>query len=151
MTEPITLKFRVTDDAKNVLKGMTVRLYEGNEIIQEIEKSKSVVEFVLEEKSIYTIEAVLNGFITKRVSVMTDLLDSEMKKDEYRFNIHLERSVDYRGISGAEDVLEYPSAILEFDTNSGIFDYNETYLLSTQKALQNLYKEKLIPPQITTT
>lgn len=142
MSEPITLKFRVTDDAKNILKGMTVKLYEGNKIIQEIEKSKSVVEFVLDEKSIYTIEVVLNGFVTKRVSVMTELLDAEMKKDEYRFNIRLERSADYRGIKGAEDVLEYPSAILEFDTNSGIFDYNETYLLSTQKALENLYKDQ---------
>jgi hypothetical protein len=136
------LKFRVTDDAKNVLKGMTIRLYDGNDIIEEIKKSKSLAEFHLEKPSIYTIEVALNGFVTKRVSVVTDALPEDLKKDTYRFNIGLERSLDYHGYSGAEDVLEYPSAIVNFDTNSGVFEYNTTYLLSTRKALQKLYHSK---------
>ena len=139
---PMYLKFRVTDDAKNVLKGMTIKLYDGNDIIEEIEKSKSLAEFHLEKPSIYTIEVALNGFVTKRVSVVTDALPEDREKDNYRFNIGLERSLDYHGYSGAEDVLEYPSAIVNFDTNSGVFDYNETYLISTQEAFGKLFAKK---------
>ena len=80
--------------------------------------------------------------MTKRVSVVTDALPEDREKDNYRFNIGLERSLDYHGYSGAEDVLEYPSAIVNFDTNSGVFDYNETYLISTQEAFGKLFAKK---------
>ncbi|MDB9701260.1 hypothetical protein OAA53_00860 [Salibacteraceae bacterium] len=139
---PMNLKFRVTDDAKNVLKGMTIRLYDSNEVLKEIEKSKSLVEFKLEKPSIYTIEVELKGFVTKRVSVVTDALPEDHNKDNYRFNIAMERALDYHGYTDAEEVLEFPSAIVNFDTNSGVFDYNETYLLSTKKAFEKLYHSK---------
>lgn len=138
---PITLKFRVTDDANNVLKGMTVRLYEQNEVVEEIENAKSLVSFELSEPTIYTIEVVLKGFVTKRITVVTNLIENQLDDDVFRFQVRLERSSDYRGISGSEDVLEFPSAIVDYDTNSGLFDYNETYFLSTEKAFQELYEK----------
>ena len=71
----IKLKFRIVDEGNNVMKGMTVRLYDRNEVVEEIEKAGSTVEFELKDASIYTIEVVLKGFTTKRVTVVKDLLE----------------------------------------------------------------------------
>ena len=73
--------------------------------------------------------------------MVTNLIENRLDDDVFRFQVRLERSSDYRGISGSEDVLEFPSAIVDYDTNSGLFDYNETYLLSTEKAFQELYEK----------
>ncbi|MEZ4721170.1 MAG: hypothetical protein R2813_04755 [Flavobacteriales bacterium] len=134
----LKVKFRILDDAQNVMKGMTIRLYDKNDIIEEIQKAGPSISFELQEETIYTIEVELQGFVTKRVMVVTDLLGDV--EDVYRFEIRLERQVDYRGIRNADDFFEYPSAIIEMDTNSGVFNYNETYLLSTQKAIRELYE-----------
>lgn len=134
----LKVKFRIVDDAQNVMKGMTVRLYDKNDIVEEIQKAGSVISFELQDETIYTIEVELMGFVTKRVMVVTDLLGDV--EDVYRFEIRLERQVDYRGLRNADDFFEYPSAIIEMDTNSGVFNYNETYLLSTQKAIRELYE-----------
>ena len=122
-TEPIKLKFRIVDEGNNVMKGMTVRLYEKNTIVQEIEKTGSVVEFELIEDAIYTIEVELNGFVTKRVSVIKSLLEEDIsvEKNSYRFKIMLERAVDYRKFDDVEEVFDYPSKLITFDTNSGCF------------------------------
>lgn len=136
----IKLKFRIVDEGNNVMKGMTVRLYDRNEVVEEIEKAGSIVEFDLKDASIYTIEVLLKGFTTKRVSVVKDLLeDSEqLEKDTYKFKINIERTMDYEDFEDADDVLEYPGAVITFDTNSGVFMYNETYLLSTEKAFTEM-------------
>lgn len=139
--QDITVKFRVTDDAKNVLKGMQVNLYQENAQIDSMRKAPSQVTFKLEQNSYYTIEVKLKGFVTKRVGIFTDLAEGEeLKKDEYRFQIALERSADYENFEGAEHVLDYPSAIIEFDTNSRILNYNEQYYLSTQQAFERLHR-----------
>jgi hypothetical protein len=98
------------------------------------------VEFELKDASIYTIEVVLKGFTTKRVTVVKDLLEEsdQLEKDTYKFKINIERAYDYEDFEDADDVLEYPSAVITFDTNSGVFMYNETYLLSTEKAFTDM-------------
>ncbi len=143
-TEPIKLKFRIVDEGNNVMKGMTVRLYEKNTIVQEIEKTGSVVEFELIEDAIYTIEVELNGFVTKRVSVIKSLLEEDIsvEKNSYRFKIMLERAVDYRKFDDVEEVFDYPSKLITFDTNSGVFINNETYLLSTKAAHEKMIEEQ---------
>lgn len=136
----IKLKLRIVDEGNNVMKGMTVRLYDRNEVVEEIEKAGSTVEFELKDASIYTIEVVLKGFTTKRVTVVKDLLEEsdQLEKDTYKFKINIERAYDYEDFEDADDVLEYPSAVITFDTNSGVFMYNETYLLSTEKAFTDM-------------
>jgi hypothetical protein len=143
LTEPIKLKFRIVDEGNNVMKGMTVRLYEKNTIVQEIEKTGSLVEFELIEDAIYTIEVELNGFITKRVSVIKSMLEEDIsvEKNSYRFKIMLERAVDFKRFDDAEEVLEFPSSLITFDTNSGVFKDNETYLLSTEKAFNKMMEQ----------
>ena len=139
---PITLKFRITDDANNVLKGMTVRLYEKNELVEEIQNSRSTVEFQLTETSIYTVEVLLSGFVTKRIAIITEMIEGPIDDDVFRFHVRMERSVDYRGVVDADEVLDFPSAVVDYDTSSGLFDYNETYLISTEKAFRELYDKQ---------
>ena len=79
---------------------------------------------------------ILQGFVTQRIAVVTELLsETQVLDDSYKFNFRLERLTNYNGLDGSDEVLKYPSAIIEFDTNSGGFDYNSTYLLSTEKLI----------------
>jgi hypothetical protein len=139
-SDDIKLKFRILDEGNNVMKGMTVRLYDRNEVIKEIEKAGTIVEFDLKEASIYTIELELRGFVTKRMTVVKDLLtdSDQLEKDTYKFKINIERAVDYEDFEDAEDVSDYPGAVITCDTNSGVFKYNEAYLLSTEKAFTKM-------------
>lgn len=138
----IEVKFRVTDDAMNVLKGATVRLYHLNHLDTVVENAPSVIELPLKQDTYYTIEVELTGFVTKRLGIFTDLHKNMNKKEEYRFFVTLERSKDYESYKDAENVLDYPSYLLEFDTNTGVFNYNEQYYLSTQQAFEKLYRSK---------
>ena len=140
VSKTLKIKFRLFDAGDNVLKGANIRLYKGNSMIEEIAKSTSIVQLTLEEGNYYTLEVVLNGFLTKRIVINTDLLDAEIKREEYRFEVELERSADYDKYSDTEDVYDYPRAIIEFDTNTRLFKANEEYFLSTKKAFEKLYR-----------
>lgn len=136
--EPYQIKFRVTDDGQNVLRGMTVKLYEGNTVVTEIDRAGSVVSLELNAQAYYTIEVELKGFVTKRIGVHTESLPENIKKGKFGFDVAMERMSDYSQYANPEDVLDYPKVILEFDTVSGGFKENETYFISTQQAFERL-------------
>lgn len=137
----VVINFRVTDDALNVLRGTTVRLYCLNRLDTVIENAPATVKLELRPETYYTLEVELQGFVTKRLGIFTDI-PGESDKEEYRFFITLEREENYNIYKDAENVLDYPTAIIEFDTNTRVFDYNEQYYLSTRKAFEKLYKSK---------
>ncbi|GAB4384429.1 MAG: hypothetical protein Kow0075_16430 [Salibacteraceae bacterium] len=136
----IKIKFKITDEDFNILKGARVVLYCENEVEQVIESAPSSIKMFLESGHYYTLEVSLPGFITKRIIFRTDIDEQYITDDDYKFEIGLERAAKYRKFQNPDRVLEYPIAIIEMDTVEGRFDYNEKYYKSTRQDYEQLLK-----------
>lgn len=126
-TTPVVLKFKVLDSYGNGLRNVKVKTYQGNNVVESknLRSGKATVQ--LEAGTNYTIEFSLNGFITKRISINTDLKGEEMWDFVYKFYVEMELAEEYSEISSAEDYFDYPAAIIELNSKTSEFDFNRVY------------------------
>lgn len=131
---PVKVKFRVLDDNGEAIKGATVRVYDHNKLIGIKENAPAKVVWKLESDSYYTIEIALEKYVSKRIVIYTEVDDDveEILDNRFVFFVELEHQSKYAKYENADDVTDYPSAIVEFNIHEGVFDYNEKYWISTR-------------------
>jgi|GEM_PF-523947 len=137
----LKIKFKVSDEQGEKVNNIEVRLFKGNHLVSSFESNASV-KLKMKSNSLYTIEVKHNDFLTKRIAVNTVLDLDTMYSNQYEFYLELEDRDKYAEIETADDVLDYPAALIEFDLESGEFDFNRAYSQSTFFARNELKKQK---------
>gem|GEM_PF-2364446 len=134
--EPLKVRLQVVDEGKNVLKGLTINLYERNTLISTDSFSTIKTMLELSEESIYTVEVVKEGFVTKRISLYTDGHKKRRSNRPFDFTLVMVREGDYTDIELWDDFLEYPTALLKYDNAKGRITPIEAYYENSQKAFE---------------
>ena len=142
-------KFRIVDENGDKLKGCTVTLYEANEVVENETDASSKVKFFLNGDTYYTIEIKREGFVTKRIAFNTQVRDMVPETNTFEFFIELQSEENYAGADPqeAEDVLDYPITIIEFDEESELFDYNYDYTSFSVNEVKELKKKAMTAQQ----
>lgn len=129
----VKVKFKVMDEAGAALKGATVKLYKMNQLVMVDEEAAATTKWSLDRDSYYTIEVSMAGFVTKRIGIYTRVNEDQLEENRFDFFVELESSNKYKQYAHPEDVLDYPSAIVEFKEDDGQFGANRTYWISTRR------------------
>lgn len=114
---------------------VTIKLYEGNKVISEYQTKRNG-KFVmsLERNKNYTVEFAQVNYITKRISIDTEVNPREAASaKEFKFDVSLIKEQENVNYSN----LDFPIALIEFQNSMGQFNYNKTY---TEKMLEEQNK-----------
>lgn len=122
------------------LDNVTVRLYEGNEIIQTyITDESGMFEMKLQLGGQYTFEIIKEGYITKRVQVNTKHENRiKGKIEDFAFYCELIPHRDW--IDSSQ--LDFPITIIQLNERRGKFQYVSSYTKMMNKE-QDKILEKL--------
>lgn len=144
---PVKVKFKILDENGGALKGSTIRIYDNNRLIRMEENAPSKVVWKLESDSYYTIEISLNKYVSKRIAFYTNVDDQveDILDNRFVFFVELEHQSKYAKHKNADYITDYPSAIVEFNSAQGVFDYNEKYWISTRLHYRQLENSKNVP------
>lgn len=134
---PVKLNFEVLDERGERIKGTTVSVYRDNELIQEKFFKRAKIKLTLDDwnNDYYTLEVSKDDYVVKRIGFRSAINDNglEMLLDNrFKFFIELEKESKYAKYLAPEDFTDYPAALVEFDEEQGVFDYNQSYWISTR-------------------
>lgn len=119
-------------------KGYKVELICFNTLIEtETKKSNKGFRLVLKKNAIYTIKISKEGFITKIISVNTTIEEKE-EAPLTRFFFETELIKEKMKTELDEEGLEFPIALISYDSLNGVFNMNEKY---TQNIKQVIYSK----------
>ncbi len=98
----------------------------------------------LESTSYYTIEISLNKYVSKRIAFLNTVDDQveDILDNRFVIFVELEYRSKYAKHKNADYITDYPSAIAEFNSAQGVFDYNEKYWISTRLHYRQLENSK---------
>ena len=134
----VKVQFKAIDEAQNLLRGMEIRLYKENVLVDEVCDAPTKVKLALDDSAFYTIEIALETFITKRIVIDTEHLDEIKRKNQLKFEVELHREEDYKHLEAYQEVFDYPAVMIEYDTLSNDFIYNEEYRINTRNAIERM-------------
>lgn len=117
------------------LAGVTVVLTENN---KEVSKTpippKGKFLLVLKKNSHYTVKISKNGFVTRSVSVDTQLPPGT-EYGIYRFDMEVELFKENKNINN--DYLDFPVALISYDKEKDVFNYSKKYTATIKKKIQH--------------
>lgn len=116
----------LVNEGDEKLKDVSVLLYQGNDLISTQKWSKKF-EYDLDMEKYYTMELVKDGFITKRIAIST--FEGDKGAEPFMFVMELFEKRD--GVDESE--LDFPSAIIEYKKNKGVFSFNVPYSKNIKK------------------
>lgn len=113
---------------KNIgwLNDVTIRVYQGNELIEILPvQKKGRFSVMLAKNQNYTLEFEKEGFLTKRVHFSTHAPDEVKKVAPFEFAIVL---IEKEKIAGVESQgLDFPAALIRYNPKSGRFEDDNLY------------------------
>lgn len=119
-------------------KGYKVELICFNTLIEtETKKSNKGFRLVLKKNAIYTIKISKEGFITKIISINT-AIDKNEGAPLTRFFFETDLIKENMKTQLDEESLEFPIALISYDTLNGAFTLNEKY---TENIKQRIYSK----------
>ena len=138
MAIPVKLRFEVLDDKGEPIKETWVTVYRNNQVIYQHFYKRSTIRLTLVDwnDDYYTLEVKKDDYLVKRVGFRTDMTDNELEMildNRFKFYIELERTSKYVHFEDPESFTDYPAVIMEFDSDEGVFDYKQTYWVSTKR------------------
>lgn len=121
-----------TDKLEEVL----VELYEQNKMVDAFETKKNgKFKFALYNNHIYTIMLTKDGYHTKKITVDTHVPDDFDDLIDYAFDIELDEEAEELA-DEKENLLEYPIAIISYDSKQNEFIYDKNYTKGLVKELK---------------
>lgn len=112
-----------------------VELIYFNKVLKVLEiKESKTFKFSLKRDSYYTIRISKKGYVTKLISIDTNL-DPEMTdvNCKFRFDTTLMPESDATNLN--PDALDFPVALIYYNENQGQFDNNNKYTASIKRQL----------------
>lgn len=99
-------------------------------------------KFLLGRGAYYTIKISKKGYVTRWVSICTNMNVPADDDGFYRYHFDTDLIPDTEAKDLDADALEFPIAIISFDTQAGWFYYNEAY---TSNIKREIYKKSARP------
>lgn len=122
-----------TDKLDQVL----VELYEQNKMVDAYETKKNgKFKFALYNNHIYTIMLTKSGYHTKKITVDTRVPSDFNDLIDYAFDIELDEKAEELA-DDKETLLEYPIAIISYDSKQNAFIYDKNYTKGLVKELKD--------------
>lgn len=121
-----------------------VELISANEVLQTLvlKEGKHKFKFVLAKNSFYSIRISKSGFITKLVSVNTEMLTEHEGIHVFKFETGLMTSAIAHRLN--QDIIDFPVTIIQYDYESESFIHNAKY---TAYIKRELYKPEPVKVQ----
>jgi hypothetical protein len=115
----------------------TVELISANEVVEEIvlKEGKFKFKFVLQKNKFYSIRLSKVGFITKLVSVNTEILTESEGIHVFKFETGLITAAIASKLN--PDIIDFPATIIQYDYEMDTFVHNAQY---TAYIKRELYK-----------
>ncbi|MEQ9186618.1 MAG: hypothetical protein RLP15_02720 [Cryomorphaceae bacterium] len=139
----VVLKFKVVDENDIRIANVEIKVYKGNNLFHTELTRVGKAKIGLPTGEYYTVEIAHKGRVTKRIIVDTRSEDGLFGSYDYHFYVELDRSEVYNGYAKADDFLDYPVTLIEFDPNEMELDYNATYMRSTRLHKQQMMTDEL--------
>ncbi len=105
-------------------------------------KHNKTFKFLLGRGAYYTIRISKKGYVTRWVSICTNMNVPADDDGFYRYHFDTDLIPDMEAKELDADALEFPIAIISFDTQAGWFYYNEAY---TSNIKREIYKKTARP------
>ena len=119
----------LTDKSENKLKDVTVNLYEGNTKLK-TEKCSKKFEYSLALEKYYTVEIIKDGFISKKIAIST--INGDKSAEPFLFVVEMAEDGD---VNENFDT-EYPSALIHYKKDAGVFNFDVAYAKNVKKELK---------------
>jgi hypothetical protein len=107
----------------------------NNEVVDSLilRDGKSKFGFVLQKNTYYAIRISKEGYISKLVSINTEILTEQEGIHRFNFQTRLMNNVLSKRLN--QDVIDFPVAIIHFDYENNCFDYDKEYTTKIKKEL----------------
>jgi hypothetical protein len=127
---------RVLEDG-SFSKDYKVRLYSKNKCIEDLDVKQTSFSFLLKKNDYYTLEVYKEGYYPKRIVFATDIADKKASSRFHRFDFDINL---IRKESNVFDFyLDFPAAIVSYETKTDAFIVNEEYFKNMHVTLQNSF------------
>ena len=105
-----------------------VELIKGNIVIDSVEiKDRKAFKFKLEKNEYYGIRVSKKGFVSRLISVCTDLESKKYEHKFYRFHFDTKLINNEKSVTLNKDALDFPIAVISFNNKRGWFYYSKRY------------------------
>ncbi len=101
-----------------------------------LKEGRKKFKFVLEKNSYYAIRVSKKGYISKLVSVNTEILTEDEGVHRFVFETTLIKEAALKRLN--KDVIDFPVAIIHFDYELDDFSYNKEYTDNMKRELHQL-------------
>jgi hypothetical protein len=113
-------------DGGCIMKGLTIRLYRGENLIAEIpETSKEKVFMTLEKNSQYTISYSAKGYVTRLISIDTHLTERVSVNPLFRFVFDVEMMAECKVSNNYYS--DFPVGLICYNKESQKFEFSKIY------------------------
>lgn len=131
----LVIEGKISNLDDNTDSECTVELMCLNKVIDSIvlKEGKKKFKFVLNKNLYYTIKISKKGYVSKLVSIDTEILTEVSGVYQFAFETTLIEESISRKLN--QDVLDFPVSIIQFDYKMGYFSYNKEYTIHIKKKL----------------
>ena len=130
-TDTICLEITgIVEHEGTLIDGVKIKLYKENEEMEMTEITSTpyhdhTFKFKLLKNSYYAIEVSKEGYITRMISISTQLPPNVKVKHFFKYEFHLEM---FKVQEGVDDYyLDFPVALIDYDPNKDLFMSHEKY------------------------
>ncbi len=107
-----------------------------------LKKGQQSFKFVLAKNSYYAIRVSKAGFVPKLVSIDTKLPEEIIDLLAFEFNTELLSLEEAKQVN--KDALDFPIAIIHFNAQTEMFNYNEEYTYNIKKEIYAQDERKML-------
>ena len=139
VTGALPLAGSVTEQGKRCA-GATITLYEDNDVINSFKTPRNGrFQLLLHSNKYYTLEVTKKGFVQKRIAIDTDMDNHQRIAPVYQCDLDIVPNYLFKGIDIGN--LDFPMAIVRFNTKTMEFTHNDIYTSGMRITYEGLLKK----------
>lgn len=136
---PVLIKFEVVDSVGNTIPNTVVNVYAGNQKIETQRSRSGKFKLEVESTDYYTLEIISENCVSKLI-VFDARADEKLLWDNvYALAVEMEKAQELQSIPNADYFLDYPSAIVSFDEELGVYKFSATYSESSKQHREDIF------------
>lgn len=129
----------LSPDMRSIPGGYVVMLIQNNKVIEQIEvNGKEKFKLHLKRNTRYSIRVEKNGFISRLVSVCTNLPENARVTNLYRFHFDIHLFSDAFAKYFDPDDIDFPVALIAYDEKQKLFNYDKSYTEQVQQKMHSM-------------
>jgi hypothetical protein len=128
---------KISNLNENVYEDCIVELIWKNEVVQTLvlKEGKKKFKFILGKNTSYSIRISKKGYLSKLISVETEIPESEEYFGLYKFEFETSLIKEASASRLNKEMIDFPIAIVRFDYEQDIFSYDKKYTAHIKREL----------------